>query len=1186
MMKRNLDLVLPIASAAVFFSFVAFHGRSAQADPVIVNDTLTGLASSYPWIPLQGACLTASSLPYSSAPGASQNFIPGCLASGFTYYTSRSSTQVGGQTGVFPDAVGSGALRLTNGDTLQGGNGNFQTGAVVGGASFPMTQGIQVTWTSVSYGGNDYNGTGADGISFFLVDASVPTALVTPGNNIGGSGGSLGYSCSNTNGQADGMVGAYVGVGIDEFGNFGNPGDNTNTGPQDVNPGTTAANFQAGRISLRGAGSTNYAYLASASSPYKRYYPSGGPVGDSSVGAVHNTCRTGYAWNYTGLPIIDSTGAIILNASQTHDKLAYNYPLLAYSDLPSTVQLANQEATSGTSPTTPTRAAAKPITFSLRITSTGLMDFSYSYNGGSAQPVLTGFNIVSSNGPLPASLRFGFSSGTGGGSDVHEITCFKASPGDTSGSSVGTNVESGRVESYSQVYLAFYSAINWWGAVSARDLDVASASSSTAESLTFGSVANWDGGCVLTSGTCAESTKTSIFQGPGSRVILSSNGSTSATTSPGIAFQTGSLTSAQLTALGNSASTPRVAYLRGDRTKEVSNGGTLRNRTSVLGDVIDSSPVWVGPPQSPYSATWSDLLYSSATLSESAYASFATTNATRTNVVYVGANDGLLHGFRAGKFNSDGSFNNATNDGTEVIAFMPSQIVSTIRSASTPSLDYTSPSYSHGFYVDAVPAEGDLYYSGNWHSWIVSGLGAGGQASGPVGVTATSPASNPVADTTTIETGSVFALDVTNPSTFSEGSAGTIVKGDWTSAWFTANGCTGAATSCGDHLGATYGTPAIRRLHDGSWGVLFGNGLNSKSATAGLYIVHISSTGAQSAQYIDTGVGTASNRNGLTTVTPVDLDGDHITDYVYAGDVRGNVWRFDLTSRTASTWAADSAPLFTTATSQPISTRVSVGSVPAAGATGFPKVIVAFGTGEKYPQTLVSPEGYPISQQTLYGIWDPHMAAFDALTGGQKYDYNASAPATVARTSLTTRSITAGPSSGDGSVTSRIVDGTTVLCWAGQPTTTDCTSGGTAYGWSLALPLTAGGGASAPVAEQVIFNPTISDSMFIVNTNAPVVSSALTCLGSSATGYTMAVGLGTGAGNKVPFFQSPATGTFDVTTAYIAGILTNASGTSSMVTTDSGASYLVYEDLAGNPKSLKVGPSGGVGQRLSWTRVR
>ena len=175
--------------------------------------------------------------------------------------------------------AGFGALRLTNGDTTKGGsNGDNQTGAVVSNFTFPSNQGLQVTFTTVTYGGDGDNGTGADGISFFLADGSKSPS-------VGGLGGSLGYSCSNTNSQYEGVVGGYLGVGIDEYGNFSNPGDNTATGP----------GFKAGRISVRGAGDITWASLHALD---PTHYPSG-LTADQQTAAVKSTCKSGKIMDYS-----------------------------------------------------------------------------------------------------------------------------------------------------------------------------------------------------------------------------------------------------------------------------------------------------------------------------------------------------------------------------------------------------------------------------------------------------------------------------------------------------------------------------------------------------------------------------------------------------------------------------------------------------------------------------------------------------------------------------------------------------------------------------------------------------------------------------------------------------------------------------------------------------------------------
>jgi type IV pilus assembly protein PilY1 len=271
---QRARLALAIASA-----FGAF-AQQAHAQ-IVVNDTLTGAVSTYNWIPTGGACLTAGD--------SSAGTVKACSGdSTFTYYTSAGSVLVGGNTGnlgTTRDPIGKGALRLTNGDTtLNGSNGNNETGAVVSSAGFPMSGGVNITWTSITYGGNAYkpdkgNSNGADGISFFLSDyAAEPSGPTT----VGGSGGSLGYSCSNTNSIYNGVRGGYLAVGIDEYGNFANSADNTSTGRPDYNPQfdstsggvTTHKTFWPGLISMRGAGDTNWLSLH-ASPKFGQYYPNG-----------------------------------------------------------------------------------------------------------------------------------------------------------------------------------------------------------------------------------------------------------------------------------------------------------------------------------------------------------------------------------------------------------------------------------------------------------------------------------------------------------------------------------------------------------------------------------------------------------------------------------------------------------------------------------------------------------------------------------------------------------------------------------------------------------------------------------------------------------------------------------------------------------------------------------------------
>ncbi|WP_045767395.1 pilus assembly protein [Xanthomonas albilineans] len=177
-------------------------------------------------------------------------------------------------------------------------------------------------------------------------------------------------------------------------------------------------------------------------------------------------------------------------------------------------------------------------------------------------------------------------------------------------------------------------------------------------------------------------------------------------------------------AYGNLSNTPlasatqnQINYLRGDRSQEKGGtpGGNLRARTGIMGDIVDSQPVYVAAPN--------PQLYSAAKFTgASSYAAFAANNSKRTPMLYVGANDGMLHAFDA-------------TSGVEKFAFVP-------KAAMTGLLDYTDPNYQHRYYVDGELTVSDVYTVANgWRSVLVGTMGRGGQG--------------------------MFALDVTDPNNIS-----------------------------------------------------------------------------------------------------------------------------------------------------------------------------------------------------------------------------------------------------------------------------------------------------------------------------------------------------------------------------------------------------------------------------------
>jgi type IV pilus assembly protein PilY1 len=1106
----------------VYASAMALLSQRSQAQTAYSED-FTGAATANQWYFFNGACLTAGSAAAPTSPGQ----IPACTSIKSSYY---GENLVGGQNGVsgsaqtLPDPAGSGALRFTNGAP----GGYHQNGAIVSSDAFDSGKGVQITFNTVTYRG-DSGGAGkdgADGISFYLMDGSQPAG-------IGAWGGSLGYTCSNTNSPYDGINGAYVGLGIDEYGNFLN-GANLMPGYAGTNAATAdntalGYGYHPGRIGMRGAGSVswaalNAAYGANPGSSSLPYYPSTLSAAQQQA-AVQQTCVSGSLWNY-GSPLVPT--------QVTSVALADYAPIPnAYKEL-SGVQIAAESAMK--------RGDAKPILYKLRITQDGLLSLSYSINGGAYQSVISKQSIAASNGPMPSSFRFGFAGSTGGSTNIHEIMCFKAAPADQSGSSASVNEkQAAKVEAGTQAYFAFYNPNDWTGRLTANGLI------DTSGVVSVAPLANWDAECALSGLGAGETCPTTGASGPGaaqapaSRVMLTWSGTA------GMSFEWASLSSAQQSTLDAGDVTPitsdRLNYLRGSRTNEVNTSGVglFRARNGVLGDIVDSSPTWVGPPSSPYTATWKDRLYPTAAAPENSgtqsYLQFISAAQTRLNVVYAGANDGFLHGIRAGSFDTNGNFvdNSSTpNDGKEVLAYMPGAVLNTIHNASDSGLDYANTQYGHNFFVDGSPGTGDLFYAGAWHTWLVGGLGAGGAA--------------------------LYALDVTDPSAgnFKEANAANLVMGEWTPATLS---CANV-TNCGTSLGNTYGTPQIRRLHNGMWGVIVGNGLGSSTGDAGIYVMTVDpATGNVVSWYLSTGT---AGSNGIAYVAPADLDGDHVTDYVYAGDLLGNLWRFDLTSNDPAKWKAGAAPLFKSASGQPITSKPVVASTP--DASGTPRLVIALGTGEKSPLTNTSAVTYAGGSQDLYGVWDWNLSVWNALSTAQYLSLTTggtglSAPYVLGKSNLQVQTFTVQPATG-------VRDGTgNVVCWSGS---TACGSSNNKFGWYADL---------RGSAEQIVYNPVLYQGAFIVNSIVPANNLPTSCTNASDVGYTYVISVTTGG-----TFPSAFPPYSDISAA---GIRTDATGSSSVVTTAEGTTNLVYQTIPGIPGAQQITlPSNIKAKRLTWVELR
>jgi len=293
------------------------------------------------------------------------------------------------------------------------------------------------------------------------------------------------------------------------------------------------------------------------------------------------------------------------------------------------------------------------------------------------------------------------------------------------------------------------------------------------------------------------------------------------------------------------------------------------------------------------------------------YLGFANANAGRAGRIYVGANDGMLHAF-------------AASDGSEVFAYVPSMVMGNL-----PKLAVQP--YKHQYFVDGVLTVEDAEFGGSWHSVLVGGLGAGGKG--------------------------YYGLDVTSPGASSE-----IVAADKI-LWEFHSASAGAT-----NLGYSYSRPSIVRLDNGQWGAVVGNGYLSQNGEASLYVINIQ-TGAVIKEMVVMG-GAA---NGMSSPTVVDTDADGIVDAAYAGDLNGNLWKFNLGPSGSWGVAFGGQPLFKTATGQPITTSPEVGRHPDGG------LMVYIGTGQLFSPT----DGADKTKQAVYGLWDDGAPISSALVQQQ-----------------------------------------------------------------------------------------------------------------------------------------------------------------------------------------------------------
>ncbi len=570
------------------------------------------------------------------------------------------------------------------------------------------------------------------------------------------------------------------------------------------------------------------------------------------------------------------------------------------------------------------------------------------------------------------------------------------------GSAASVTFNTGELDTNSAVYLALFDSSHWSGDLLAYALN------STTGAVS--STASWSAATLLDA--------RNISSNP--RTILTHDGT------EGVAFQWANLTDAQKNDLrtnstgGTDSDTiaqARLNYVRGSRADEGA-GNNFRVRSSRLGDMVHSSPVFVGKPE----LGWPDHAPFPSANGER-YTDFRDAQASRTGVIYAGANDGMLHAFLA----EDSSLG-AGDGGTELLAYIPSSLFSTAANEGLHALTETD--YSHRFYVDLLPTVSDVYVNGEWKTVLIGGERAGGRG--------------------------MFALDVTDPSQFDESNADSLVLWEFSSA-------------DDADLGYTFSIPtvALTNAIDGSgnhrWAVIFGNGYNDTgSGEATLYVLFLdadlSDGWTLNTDYLkfSTGAGSPSDLNGLSTPAVVDLDGNGTADRVYAGDLQGHMWAFDLCNESSGAcqgtgWgiahvdaSSNPAPLFTAASNQPITGAAVVVKHPTVldnpSPSNAPNVLVLFGTG----QYMVDGDRTSSDTQSFYGVWDEGTGSLD-------------------RNNLVEQTFEPGfPSD--------------VRVPTDNPVDYEGTGGTVEYGWYMDLPAT---------GERVVTDPVVRGTIVYFNTTIP-----------------------------------------------------------------------------------------------------
>lgn len=514
------------------------------------------------------------------------------------------------------------------------------------------------------------------------------------------------------------------------------------------------------------------------------------------------------------------------------------------------------------------------------------------------------------------------------------------------------------------------------------------------------------------------------------------------------AFTLANLSTAMISEMGTSPAVNAnlIQYLRGNNESTFISTNGYRQRGSALGDIVNSTPLFVK----------SGLNYQYNLLSSpeaTTYRKFLDDMSKRDPMLFVGANDGMMHVF-------------ADSTGAEAFAYIPRAVTANLSKLADKN-------YGHRFYVDGPATEAHAYVGGKWRSIVLGTMGSGGKG--------------------------VFAIDATEPTLLKNKDAAP------SQVLWEVNGITGANANMGHVYGEVESGPIKTGTNTTAWVALVGNGYYSDSNKAQLLVIDIGTGNVL--QTIDTGVGTASAPNGLGGVRAVRNASGFIVA-AYAGDAQGNVWRFNLSSTSASGWnvafsgsGSSKQPLFKATDGSNVAQAITAAPAVVAHPRGGNLVVVASGKLiDEADRPGVSTAASQV--QTIYGLWDKTSVT---------------SPATDTSSTI----------SGKGQLVQQTINSSPVSTTADGRTyyaiTTNTPDWNTQRGWYLNMTLGTG--------QRVIYPAQVYQGRVLIGSVVPTTSTSC----GSAGAFNFYLDALTGSTNKTVLLDTNGDGILDAKDSNLAG---------------------------------------------------